>query len=99
MYEQNVIDALAALRDLGNLSLDEREAFQALDDAGVFAAIDEQAQTAQAEEILAEAVLPAPDSRTYEEFVLDNDGVVEPYPAGVHDDVIPEQYDYRENSI
>jgi hypothetical protein len=52
MYEQNVIDALARLRDLGNLSLDEREAFQALDDAGVFAAIDEQAQTAQAEEIL-----------------------------------------------
>jgi len=52
MYEQDVIDALARLRDLGNLSLDEREAFQALDDAGVFAAIDEQAQTGQAEEIL-----------------------------------------------
>ncbi len=42
MYDQAVINALVLLRDPGNLSRDEREAFNALDNAGVFRAIDEQ---------------------------------------------------------
>jgi len=55
MYEQNVIDALAMLRNFRHGSSTDSEvagAINTLDDAGVFAAIDEQAQTGQAEEIL-----------------------------------------------
>jgi len=52
MYEQNVIDALAALRLHRENDTDLEKAVRTLDDAGVFAAIDEQAQTGQAEEIL-----------------------------------------------
>jgi hypothetical protein len=60
-FDQKTIEALAHLR-LGarcglGLEGDMRDAFEALDNAGVFAALDEQTDYASAEDILAESAL------------------------------------------
>lgn len=60
-YDPKVIEALARLRDAAANSDDISNAlardFQKLDNAGVFAALDEQTDYAAAEEILAEAAI------------------------------------------
>lgn len=64
MYEQNVIEALARLRTYaaelsgdrgGSKGAEMAQLVNALDNAGVFAALDEQTDYASAEDILAEA--------------------------------------------
>jgi hypothetical protein len=56
-FDQNVIEALAWLRKGWDGDNSERAitAFETLDNAGVFAALDEQTDYASAEEILAES--------------------------------------------
>jgi len=66
MYDQNVITALAFLR--AHAKVDARPAVQraieTLDNAGVFATLDEQTDYASAEDILAEAAAMAAVART-----------------------------------
>lgn len=59
MYDKNVIEALARLRahahPIGRMDDEMRQCFNALDNAGVFAALDEQTDYASAMKILAES--------------------------------------------
>lgn len=56
MFDQKTINALATIRlYAAGQNRDVRQAFNTLDNAGVFAALDEQTDYASAEDILAEA--------------------------------------------
>lgn len=58
MFDQKTINALATIRlYAAGQNRDVRQAFNTLDNAGVFAALDEQTDYASAEDILAEAAL------------------------------------------
>jgi hypothetical protein len=54
-FEPKVIEALARLRQAHYADMDWQAAFNTLDDAGVFARLDEQTDYASAEQILAES--------------------------------------------
>lgn len=54
-YTDETIEALARLRTMHYADMDWQDAFKILDNAGVFAALDEQTDYASAEQILAES--------------------------------------------
>ncbi len=55
MFDQETINALALLRTLHYADMDWKSAFDQLDNAGVFAALDEQTDYASAKDIMADA--------------------------------------------
>jgi hypothetical protein len=75
-FDPKVIEALALLRDYAKHSMVAGpvcEAIETLDNAGVFAALDEQADYASAEEILAESALMSMEQKSGRWAVADPD--------------------------